>query len=138
MKKWDWLREYMHKHNISQQQAADALQWKKPRISELLGSKRDLPVNKVFLAAQFLNLDLEALTKYNSGFSDKIPHAAGQKLPVASSDNLINIEITDSSPQKSNLPVKYLPVNTELLQYCGFSPSAMLKLVIIWQWLIIR
>ena len=131
MKKWDWLKDLMQKNNINQQQAADALQWKKPRISELLGSKRDLPVNKVFLAARFFNLDLEELTKYNSGFSDEIPHTSGDKLPILQKNNYINIEITDSSPQKRNQPAKYLPISEELLQYFGFAPAKALKLIIV-------
>jgi phage repressor protein C with HTH and peptisase S24 domain len=73
MSKWKWLRDYMRQNKISQQDAAEALNWKKPRISELLCGKRDLPVDKVLPAAQFFNLDLEALTKFNSGFSNEIP-----------------------------------------------------------------
>ncbi len=68
MNKWEWLRKYMKQNNISQGEAAEALQWKKTRISELLCGKRDLPVDKVFLAARFFNLNLEDLTKYNSNF----------------------------------------------------------------------
>lgn len=52
--KWTWLKEYMQKNNISQGEVADALQWQKTRVSELLGGKRDFPVNKVFPAARFL------------------------------------------------------------------------------------
>ena len=76
--KWTWLREYMQQNNISQGDVAEALQWQKTRVSELLGGKRDFPVNKVFLAAQFFNLDLEELTKYNSGFSKEIPSIKGK------------------------------------------------------------
>ena len=76
--KWTWLKEYMQKNNISQGEVADALQWQKTRVSELLGGKRDFPVNKVFPAARFFNLDLEEFTKYNSGFSREIPSTDGK------------------------------------------------------------
>lgn len=79
--KWTWLKEYMQKNNISQGEVADALQWQKTRVSELLGGKRDFPVNKVFPAARFFNLDLEEFTKYNSGFPERslLPTANSRK-----------------------------------------------------------
>ena len=97
MKKWDWLRNYMREQNISQQEAAEALQWKKTRISELLCGKRDLPVDKVFLAARFFNLNLEQLTKYNSGYSDDIPEQF-ETLPAQRQiENMFFVYIIDAS-----------------------------------------
>ena len=95
--KWQWLRIYMQEHNINQQQVADALQWKKTRISELLSGKRDLPVTKVFPAARFFNLDLEELTKYNTGLSKKIPSFKGQITQHKQISELAYIDIIDSA-----------------------------------------
>jgi phage repressor protein C with HTH and peptisase S24 domain len=100
--KWEWLRTYMRKNNISQQQAADALQWKKTRISELLSGKRDLPVTKVFLAADFFNLDLEELTKYNTGLTEKIPSQKGKIAPRPASSDIIYLDILDSATYTGN------------------------------------
>ena len=85
-KKWFWLKEYMMKNNITQTDVAEALQWQKTRVSELLCGKRDFPVNKVFPAAKFFNLDLEELTKYNSGFTKDIPLVEGKK-PLSKPEN---------------------------------------------------
>lgn len=97
MNKWNWLKEYMQKNNISQSEVADALQWQKTRISELLCGKRDFPVNKVFLAAKFFNLDLEELTKYNSGFSKEVPSINGKKNVNKNMIEMADIEILDTA-----------------------------------------
>lgn len=134
MKKWDWLRDYMHKHNISQQQAADALKWKKPRISELLCSKRDLPVDKVFLAARFFNLDLEQLTKYNSGFSDEIPGTAHATPALPEQSGTFYVDIIDASQSKglglNAAPVGRQPFNAFLLKSLQLDEASRLKIII--------
>ena len=95
--KWTWLKEYMQKNNISQGEVADALQWQKTRVSELLGGKRDFPVNKVFPAARFFNLDLEEFTKYNSGFSREIPSTDGKQPQKQATADLVKIDIVNPS-----------------------------------------
>ncbi len=100
--KWTWLKEYMQKNNISQGDVANALQWQKTRVSELLGGKRDFPVNKVFPAAKFFNLDLEEFTKYNSGISREIP-STDNKCPqkrIAGALTEIDIVNTDNRNQE--------------------------------------
>lgn len=134
MKKWDWLRDYMRRHNISQQQAADALQWKKPRISELLCGKRDLPVDKVFPAARFFNLDLEQLTKYNSGFSDEIPETDGTAPALSEQNGMFYVDIIDASQSKGSglntTPVGRQPFNAFLLKQLQLSDTSRLKIII--------
>ncbi len=134
MKKWDWLRNYMREHNISQQQAADALQWKKPRISELLCGKRDLPVDKVFLAACFFNLDLEQLTKYNSGFSDEIPETSGSKPSLSEQNGTFYVDIIDASQSNgfglNSAPIARQPFNTFLLKQMHLTDASQLKIII--------
>lgn len=93
--KWTWLKEYMQKNNISQGEVADALQWQKTRVSELLGGKRDFPVNKVFPAARFFNLDLEEFTKYNSGFSREIPSTDGKRPQKQATADMVKIDIVN-------------------------------------------
>lgn len=134
MKKWDWLRDYMRRHNISQQQAADALKWKKPRISELLCGKRDLPVDKVFPASRFFNLDLEQLTKYNSGFSDEIPGTAGSAPTLSEQNGMFYVDIIDASQSKGSglntAPVGRQPFNAFLLKQLQLSDTSRLKIII--------
>lgn len=96
LNKWNWLKEYMQKNNISQGEVAEALRWQKPRVSELLCGKRDFPGSKVYLAAQFFNLDLEELTKYNSGYSNEIPSTDGRK-PIPRNPEQITIDILDTA-----------------------------------------
>ena len=134
MKKWDWLRDLMQKNGITQQQAADALQWKKTRISELLSGKRDLPVSKVYLAARFFNLDLEELIKYNSGFSTKTPSTSRKNITDVSTEKITSLTVIDSA----NVAGKGLkathreqwPVNAELLRSLGMPSVSHLKVVI--------
>ena len=95
--KWGWLKEYMQKNDISQGDVANALHWQKTRVSELLCGKRDFPVNKVFPAARFFNLDLEELTKYNSGFTQQIPSTDGKKPLHPAENDLVDIEIVRPS-----------------------------------------
>ncbi len=130
MKKWDWLRDHMHEHNISQQQAADALLWKKPRISELLCSKRDLPVSKVFLAAKFFNLDLEELTKYNSGFSDKIPQIAGKSMVAHTDKNIVCVDVIDAQHNSFFSPLAKWPLDIKLLKNLGLPSANNIKIII--------
>lgn len=95
--KWTWLKEYMQKNNISQGDVADALKWQKTRVSELLCGKRDFPVNKVFPAARFFNLDLEEFTKYNSGFSKEIPSTDG-KTPLSRAQRcMVSIDVVEAA-----------------------------------------
>ncbi len=101
--KWTWLREYMQKNNISQGDVAEALKWQKTRISELLGGKRDFPVNKVFPAAKFFNLDLEEFTKYNSGLSKEIPSLDGRQPQQKENGNLEPIDIVTPVENSSNI-----------------------------------
>lgn len=102
LNKWNWLKDYMRRHNISQSDVAEALCWQKPRVSELLCGKRDFPGNKVYLAARFFNLDLEELTKYNSGFSSNIPATDGHK-PLARLPEQVSIDIIDTADIGSRL-----------------------------------
>ncbi len=104
--KWTWLKEYMQKNNISQGDVADALKWQKTRVSELLCGKRDFPVNKVFPAAQFFNLDLEEFTKYNSGFSKTIPSTNGKK-PLQPADTLTTIDIVAPGGDQKDTNVSF-------------------------------
>ncbi|MCI5545117.1 MAG: LexA family transcriptional regulator [Azospirillum sp.] len=134
MKKWDWLRNYMREQNISQQEAAEALQWKKTRISELLCGKRDLPVDKVFLAARFFNLNLEQLTKYNSGYSDDIPEQF-ETLPAQRQiENMFFVDIIDASKSKGKgletAPIGRQPFNENLSNILSLPKSHALKIII--------
>lgn len=134
MQNWEWLRERMHKLGISQKDAAEALQWKKTRISELLCGKRDLPVDKVFLAARFFNLDLEQLTKYNSGFSDKIPQEYN-KLPKSIEQTRITfVDVIDASTVKGRglgtPPVAKQPITDEIIKLIPSLKGKKLKLLI--------
>ena len=101
--KWTWLREYMQINNISQGDVAEALKWQKTRISELLGGKRDFPVNKVFPAAKFFNLDLEEFTKYNSGFTKTIPSTEGKKPQKFGANELVKIDIVLPVTQEKHI-----------------------------------
>lgn len=134
MKKWDWLRNYMSEHNISQQQAAEALQWKKPRISELLCSKRDLPVDKVFLAARFFNLNLEQLTKYNSGFSDEIPETADSVPATLEQNDMFYVDVIDASQSKglglNAAPIGRQPFTAFFLEQMQLDDASKLKIII--------
>lgn len=111
--KWTWLREYMQKNNITQGDVAEALKWQKTRVSELLGGKRDFPVNKVFPAAKFFNLDLEELTKYNSGYSKEIPSTEGRKPEKRENGELIQIDIV--SPIEKNSEIVFQTIGEQLL-----------------------
>jgi phage repressor protein C with HTH and peptisase S24 domain len=110
--KWTWLKEYMQKHNISQGDVAEALKWQKTRVSELLCGKRDFPVNKVFPAARFFNLDLEELTKYNSGFTKEIPSTDGKK-PQKPQKELVKVEIVN--PSGSEKEVSFQTIGQQLI-----------------------
>ncbi len=132
--KWKWLRDYMQKHGINQQQVAEALQWKKPRVSELLAGKRDLPVTKVFLAARFFNLDLEELTKYNTGLSNKVPSYKGQ-LPAHNKTNDISyIDVIDSANIKGkslkNTVIDQVPFSNALAKQLNLPSTLSLKIII--------
>ncbi|MBP5398914.1 MAG: helix-turn-helix domain-containing protein [Alphaproteobacteria bacterium] len=132
--KWKWLRDYMQKHNINQQQVADALQWKKPRISELLSGKRDLPVTKVFLASRFFNLDLEELTKYNTGLSKKIPSAKGNIVLDNKISQIAYIDVIDSANTKGkslkNTVIDQVPFSAAFAQQLNISETSNLKIII--------
>ena len=134
MQNWEWLREYMRRHGINQKDAAEALQWKKTRISELLCGKRDLPVDKVFLAARFFNLDLEELTKYNSGFSDKIPQE-NNKLPKNIEQTKITfVDVVDASEVKgrglNTPPIARQPFTDEIIKLAPSLKGKKIKLLI--------
>ena len=124
----------MQKHNINQQQVADALQWKKTRISELLSGKRDLPVTKVFLAARFFNLDLEELTKYNTGLSEKIPAFKNQIASHKQISEFTYIDVIDSATMKGkslkNAVIDQIPFNTTLAQHLKVTNISALKIII--------
>ena len=132
--KWEWLRTYMRKNNISQQQAADALQWKKTRISELLSGKRDLPVTKVFLAADFFNLDLEELTKYNTGLSDQVPSSKGKIVARNQPSDIIYIDILDSANYTGNnlksATIGRLPFDRNFVKQLKLPNLSDLKIII--------
>jgi len=96
LNKWNWLKEYMQKNNISQGAVAEALHWQKPRVSELLCGKRDFPGSKIYLAAQFFNIDLEELTKYNSGYTQQIPSTDGRK-PILHNPEQVSIDVLDTA-----------------------------------------
>lgn len=123
MSKWKWLRDYMRQNKISQQDAAEALNWKKPRISELLCGKRDLPVDKVLPAAQFFNLDLEALTKFNSGFSNEIPQPTQKS---STTDEQIFLQILLIVPQRKEKDYQ-LPLSDNILSAKTFSTISTLS-----------
>ena len=132
--KWQWLRIYMQEHNINQQQVADALQWKKTRISELLSGKRDLPVTKVFPAARFFNLDLEELTKYNTGLSKKVPAFKDKIAQNKQISELAYIDIIDSANIKGkslkDAIIDQIPFNTSFAQQLKVTNVAALKIII--------
>lgn len=134
MQNWEWLRERMRKLGISQKDAAEALQWQKTRISELLCGKRDLPVDKVFLAARFFNLDLEQLTKYNSGFSDKIPQEPNKLPKSVEQTKIAFIDVVDASAAKgrglNTPPVAKQPINDDVLKLIPSLKGKKLKLLI--------
>ncbi len=132
MNKWNWLKEYLQKNNISQGQVAEALQWQKTRVSELLCGKRDLPVNKVFLASKFFNIDLEELTKYNSGFSKQIPITNGKK-PQTQEAN-VSLDIIDSQTNGKELkipPIGTQTISTNILKQLTNSLPQNIKTIII-------
>ena len=124
----------MRKNNISQQQAADALQWKKTRISELLSGKRDFPVTKVFLAANFFNLDLEELTKYNTGLSEKIPSPKGKIIIRKENTDLVYLDIIDSANYTGNnlksATIGRLPFDRNFAKTLNFSNISNIKIII--------
>ena len=132
--KWEWLRTYMRKNNISQQQVAEALQWKKTRISELLSGKRDFPVTKVYLAAHFFNFDLEELTKYNTGLSNKIPSSKGKISVRNNATDIIYIDILDSANYNGNnlksATIGQLPFDRNLTKQFNLPNTSHLKIVI--------
>lgn len=133
MSKWNWLRDYMRQNKISQQDAAEALNWKKPRISELLCGKRDLPVDKVLPAAQFFNLDLESLTKFNSGFSNEIPQPA--KKSSATDKQIFFADIIDCVSAKgkglSAPTIGQYPISKEIVSNLNISSINSLKAIIV-------
>ncbi len=134
MNKWEWLRKYMKQNNISQGEAAEALQWKKTRISELLCGKRDLPVDKVFLAARFFNLNLEDLTKYNSNFSNKIPEKASKLPQEVEQSKITFVDVVDASNAKGRglkaPPLAQQPFSDDIIKLTPMLKGKKLKLVI--------
>lgn len=132
--KWEWLRNYMKQNNISQSDAAEALQWQKPRISELLCGKRNLPVDKVFLAATFFDLNLEELTKYNSGFSNKIPCKANKLPAIVENSKITFVDVLDSSSANGRglkaSPVAKQPFTDDIIKLIPVLKGKKLKLVI--------
>lgn len=132
MNKWNWLKEYMQQNNISQGDVADALQWQKTRVSELLCGKRDFPVSKVFPAAQYFNLDLEQFTKYNSGYSKEIPDTAGKK-PQQHNNDMISIDIIDSNNNGKGFaihPIGKQMINNEIYKILTSSKAENVKALI--------
>ena len=131
--KWTWLKDYMQKNNISQGDVAEALKWQKTRVSELLCGKRDFPVNKVFPAAQFFNLDLEELTKYNSGYTREIPSTDGKKPLSRAENNLSVIDIV--RPSINNKGIFYEIVGKQMIStdifnmFCLSAPENIKALI---------
>lgn len=122
MNKWKWLKEYLQKNNISQVEVAEAMLWQKTRVSELLSGKRDFPVNKVLLAAEFFGLDLEEFTKYNSGFSKNIPSFNNEKrLPSA----MVSVEVIDA-----NSPTTQQMMSKNFLLLISKNSADYLKIVV--------
>lgn len=101
MSKWKWINDLLAEKRISQNEFAKEIGWSQARISELISDKRDIPADKLYNIAKYLNIDLGQLTAYNAGKSDFIPLPAHQPGTAAVADKIAS---TVSSWFKKPLP----------------------------------
>lgn len=130
MSKWKWINDLLVEKKISQAEFAKEIGWQQARVSELISDKRDIPANKLYNIANFLNIDLGKLTAYNSGKSEIIPlpHQLGT---AAAADKIVS---TVSSWFKKNLPDTVEIAMLDVSACCGSGAENFSENVVgVWQ-----
>lgn len=90
MSKWKWINDLLAEKRISQNEFAKEIGWSQARVSELISNKHDIPADKLYNIAKYLNIDLGQLTAYNAGKLDFIPLPNHQLGTAVAADKIVS------------------------------------------------